>query len=271
MHGNLTRGIAAALAVAAAGLLPEAGFAQQANIETPFNSAGHGFYEQIGVRWGLRGNGWFFNSGGLAPVPFGGGDPNAAANFGFSGPGGFFNLTAGQGSDRSLVSSSPSVTVMNGGQGYFSDTTQRPFVTGLVPVVGSPLGVPPIVPPFAPPQSALHERLERLQAEGAPGDAENAPDADAAPSASGPAASESSATRGDLSVAEIKAAKAAEKIARDAAIQEEIAVLLERAAGKLEAREVSVAKVYLQMAARKASGAQRTEILKRIESLEAAP
>jgi hypothetical protein len=244
--------------------------AQQANIETPFRSAGHGFYEQIGIRWGLRGNGWFFNSGGLAPVPFGGGDPNAAANFGFSGPGGFFNITAGQGSDRSLVSSSPSVTVMNGGQGYFSDTTQRPFVTGLVPVVGSPIYAPPVVPPFAPPQSPLHEKLERLQAEGSLSAGVEASEADKGESAGAPA-SASSAARGDLSVAEIKAAKAAEKSAREAALQEEIAVLLERATGKMEAGQASVAKVYLQMAARKASGAQRAEILKRIESLEAAP
>ena len=101
--------------------------AQQVNVETPFHSVGHSYYEQIGVRWGLRGNGWFFNSGGLAPVPFGGGDPNAAAHFGFGGQNGFFTITAGQGSDRSLVSSSPSVTIMNGGQGYFSDTTQYNF------------------------------------------------------------------------------------------------------------------------------------------------
>lgn len=260
----VSRWVAVALGIAASWLLASDAFAQQANIETPFHGASHSFHEQIGVRWGLRGNGWFFNFGGPAPAPaFGGFDPNAGANFGFGGPNGFFGITAGQGSDSSLVSSSPSVTVMNGGMGYFSDTVQRPFVTGLVPVVGSPIGVPSLVPDFGAPQSVLQERLQRLQTEGGQPATDPAPP----PAASSGPAAESSAARGDLSVAEIKAQKAAEKSSREAALAEELAVLLEKAKGKLEAGHPGVAKVYLQMAARKASGEQRAEILKRIEEL----
>lgn len=265
---KVSRGLAVAVAlgIAAAFVLGGDCFAQQANIETPFHGAGHGFHEQIGVRWGLRGNGWFFNFGGPAPAPaFGGFDPNAGASLGFGGPNGFFGLTASQGSDRSLVSSSPSVTVMNGGMGFFSDTQQRPFVTGLVPVVGSPIHVPSLVPDFGAPQSVLQERLHRLQSEGGQPDA----DSTSPPAASSRPAAESSAERGDLSVAEIKAQKAAEKSTREAALVEEIAVLLERAQAKLEAGQLGVAKIYLQMAARKATGEQRAEILKRIERLEA--
>jgi hypothetical protein len=242
---------------------------QQVNLDAPFNSVGHSFYEQIGVRWGLRGNGWFFNFGGPGPgagvaPPFGGFDPNAGANFGFGGPNGFFNITAGQGSSTTFGSASPSVTVMNGQTGFFSDTMQRPFVTGLVPVVGSPIVVPPILPPYAPPQSVLHERLHRLQTEGASTRAESRPVP--AATASAPATS-STAERGDLSVAEIKAHKAAGKAARDLALQEEIAVLLEKAQGKIDAGQPSVAKVYLQMAARKASGDQQARIQAQIERL----
>jgi hypothetical protein len=247
--------------------------AQQVNLDAPFNSIGHSFYEQVGVRWGLSGKGWFFNFGGPGPAgvapAFGGFDPNAGANFGvgFGGKGfnGFFSLSAGQGSSTTFGSASPSVTVMNGQTGFFADTQQRPFVTGLVPVVGSPIYVPPVFPPYAPPQSVLHERIGRLQAgEG------SAPSAAAPEAASSSAPSESSsAERGDLSVAEIKARKAAERSARDAALAEEIAVLIEKANGKIEAGQSGVAKLYLQQAARRASGEQRAEIQARIERLDA--
>jgi hypothetical protein len=248
--------------------------AQQVNLDAPFNSVGHSYYEQIGVRWGLSGRNWFFNFGGPGPgagvaPPFGGFDPNAGANFGvgFRGNGfnGFFNLTAGQGSNTTFGSASPSVTVMNGQTGFFADTQQRPFVTGLVPVVGSPIMVPPVLPPYAPPQSVLQERVSRLQAgEGSAAASEPAP---AAPASSSPSDG-STAERGDLSVAEIKAAKAAERSTREAALAEEIAVLIEKAKGKIEAGQPSVAKAYLQMAARKATGDQRAEIQRQIAELE---
>jgi hypothetical protein len=246
--------------------------AQQVKLDAPFHSVGHSYYEQVGVRWGLSGRNWFFNFGGPGPgagvaPPFGGFDPNAGANFGvgFGGSGlnGFFNLSAGQGSNTTMSSATPSVTVMNGQTGYFADVQQRPFVTGLVPVVGSPLVVPPVLPPYAPPQSVLQERLQRLEA----GEASGPRTGERTASDSSPAAGGSSAERGDLSVAEIKAKKAAEKAGREAALAEEIAVLLEKAQGKLDAGQASVAKAYLQMAARKASGEQRAEIERRIAEL----
>ena len=262
-------------AAACLAVLASPAAAQQVNLDAPFNSVGHSFYEQVGVRWGLSGRNWFFNFGGPGPgagvaPPFGGFDPNAGANFGFgfggNGVNGFFNVTAGQGSSRTLGSASPSVTVMNGQTGFFADTQQRPFVTGLVPVVGSPIMVPPVLPPYAPPQSVLNERISRLQAgEGSAAPAERTP---SAPAASAPSEI-STAERGDLSVSEIKARKAAERSAREAALAEEIAVLIEKAQGKIDAGQPSVAKAYLQMAARKATGDQRAEIQRQIAELDA--
>jgi hypothetical protein len=277
------------LAAACLAALTSHAAAQQVNLDAPFNSVGHSYYEQIGVRWGLAGRGWFFNFGGPGPgagvaPPFGGFDPNAGANFGFgfggNGFNGSFNLSAGQGSSTTFGSASPSVTVMNGQTGFFADTQQRPFVTGLVPVVGSPIMIPPVLPPFAPPQSVLQERIGRLQAgegltaaeAGASSAGESGGSAAAPPSplaGEGPGVRGSSAERGDLSVASIKAAKAAAKSAKEAALAEEIAVLLEKAQGKIEAGQPSVAKAYLQMAARKATGDQRAEIQRRIAELEA--
>src|SRR4030095_13289336 len=89
--------------------------AQQANVSTPFNTTRSSLYEQIGFSWGLRGNGWFANFPGPPPAPpFGGFDPNANANFGFAGPNGFLNFTAGQGANTTFTSQAPSVTGIDG-------------------------------------------------------------------------------------------------------------------------------------------------------------
>lgn len=228
--------------------------AQQVNVETPFNSVGHSYYEQIGVRWGLRGNGWFFNFGGPVNPPFGGFDPNAGANFGFGGQNGFLNITAGQGSTTNFGSASPSVTVMNGGTGFFSDTVQRPFVTSLVPVVGEIR--PPLMMTPPPGPSVLAERLHRLRTEGTTS-------APSVTSHSAPAAA-SSAEQGDLSVAEIKAQRAA----KNQAAQAEVEVLIEKAAGARDAGNLGAAKVYLEMAARRAAAGSMTDLLQRIKTAQ---
>jgi hypothetical protein len=265
--GMIGRWMWTAAAILLAGTYPSASApAQQANISVPFNGTSSGFNEQIGVRWGLRGNGWFFNFGGGAPVPpFGGFDPNAGASFGFAGPNGFFSLTAGQGSSRSFSSQAPSVTVMNGQTGFFSDTVQRPFVTSVIPVVGIPVA-PPIGAHLPRGGSVLEERLQRLQSEGA---------IPATPPATAPAppvaAARSTAEHGDVSVAEIKARQAAEAASREAAGQSEIAALLEKAAGAQADGKPSLAKLYLQMAARRTSGQQQRDIQAAIERLAPPP
>ena len=228
---------------------------QQATIGVSNRGVGASFYENIGVQWGVRGNGWFFNfGGGGAQPPFGGFDPNAGATFGFAGPGGFFNLSAGQGASTTFGSQTPMVTMPNGGFATFNDQTLRPFVTGIVPVVG---GAPPAF------STMLEERLHRLQAEGA-AQPEQAPLPTAAPA---PAAA-SSAERGDVSVAEIKARKAAEKAGEESAAAAEVEVLLEKARGALADGKRAAAKIFLQMATRRAGGEQRAAILRQLESLK---
>ena len=76
--------------------------------------------------------------GATAPL-FGGFDPGSAANFGFailSDIEAFFVIQALQGSTRTNIMQSPKVTLFNGQQAYVSDTTQKPFVTSIIPVVG---------------------------------------------------------------------------------------------------------------------------------------
>jgi len=242
--------VAAAIVAAFASSLS----AQQTTIGVPNTTIGHSFYEQFGVNWGIRGNGWFFNFGGPVAPPFGGFDPNAGANFGFGGPNGFINFTAGQGSSSTFSGQAPMVTMMNGGTGVFNDQVLRPFVTGIVPVVGND------APVF---NSVLQERLSRLEAGERTDQQKDSVTTGAASSTKGP----SSAERGELSVAEIKARKAAEGFAQDTAADAEIEVLLEKARGALTDGKPGVAKIHLQMAARRATGARRAAILEQIESL----
>src|SRR5262249_793600 len=71
--------------------------------------------------------------------PFGGFDANTAANFGFailSDIEVFFLVQAAQGDNRSNILQAPKVTMFNGQTAFVSDTTQRPFVTSVIPVVG---------------------------------------------------------------------------------------------------------------------------------------
>jgi len=116
--------------------------AQQVTTATPFHAVNEGFFEHMGVNWGLKGKNWSFNFGGagLAQPAFGGFDPHAGARFGwaFKGHGvdGFLNFNAAQGNSRTFTSQVPSVTTMNGMPGIISDTSQSPFVISYIPVVG---------------------------------------------------------------------------------------------------------------------------------------
>ena len=134
----------------------------QIQITTPGHGVSSGFSENIGVQWGAQQfgpqGGWYFHSGGPAAPPLGGGiDPGGQASLQFGGRAGNatwgLGITAGQGSSQSLSSQAPSIVLPNGGLGFFSNTIQTPFVTGLVPVLGSGS------------YSPVRERWQRLQYE----------------------------------------------------------------------------------------------------------
>jgi hypothetical protein len=116
--------------------------AQMIHTATPFQSLGSGYSETGSVGWSLRGRNWFANFGGQGPLlpPFGGADPGAglSGGFGFGGGGvsGSLGFNFGQSSSRSIVSTTPSVTTMNGVPGSITSGVVRPFVIGFTPVVG---------------------------------------------------------------------------------------------------------------------------------------
>jgi general secretion pathway protein D len=79
------------------------------------------------------------NNFGAATPPFGGFEASQAAQFGFailSDLEVFFLLEAAQGDSRTNILQAPKVTLFNGQTAFVSDTTQRPFVTSVIPVVG---------------------------------------------------------------------------------------------------------------------------------------
>jgi general secretion pathway protein D len=66
-------------------------------------------------------------------------DPATAANFGFailSDIEAYFLIQAAQGDSRTNVLNAPKVTLFNGQQAFVADAVSRPFVIGVIPVVG---------------------------------------------------------------------------------------------------------------------------------------
>ena len=272
--------------------------AQQVQLTAPFHSINDSFYENFGSGWGLNGGGrnWFFNTGpaGSAPPPFGGWDPGADARFGFGGVTGGgvgfnFNWLGSQGSNRSHVMQAPTIVIPNGGSGSLFSGSIRPFVTGVVPIVGNAPRVP-MVPVIVPQTSTspVQERLERLRQQEALAQAAPPPRAEqdepvaaarddaglvlrggaaaGAPASMGGtsrSSAGSTASHGDISVSEIRRQQALENAARE----QEILVKIEKARGYEEAGKPGVAKIYYQQAARQAEGEMKQKLLAKINSL----
>jgi len=264
--------------------------AQYSKVSAPFHNSSHSFHENIGGSWGfnlkggknvvgLNPDGSFtadgsipfrFGNGGSARPPFGGHDPNNDATLGWATQGkwgnAFFNFSAGQGSDSTFTSQTPTVVIPNGGRGTFIDATQRPFVTGLVPVVGHWSGMPVYPPTQRQSVSPLAGRLQQLQAQqrlAEPARQQAAADRGLALGGGGTPRGASTAAHGDLSVAEIRRQQASTQQQSDS----EIAQWIERARGAETSGKKNVAKIYYQMAARRAEGEQKQQLLEKLRQL----
>jgi hypothetical protein len=273
-----------------------------AQIGTPLFSGANTGFEQIGVGFGFSIPTFMPNGGsgivgltqqnGFAPsitfqnvgqpnIPFGLGPTTPGASLGYSvkgllGANVSFGITASEGSNRGMMSGSPSVTVMDGGTGFVSDTSQSPFVTGVVPVVGDGGS------------SVLAERLQRLaNGEGATTQAELPRDSTAAigPAAVKPtaadgaavgteanafsrrlaAAQDSSAGQPVASLAEIRAQQAAE----DQAANEEYRQKIQLAEAALADGKPGVARIYYQQVVRHGSGTLKQQAIDALKNLVA--
>ncbi len=282
--------------------------AQQVTVHTPFHTVADSFFENSSISWSgnYRGITFSYGGGALAAPPFGGFDPSAGirANFGFANKDGQINFTTafGSGYRQSFTSQVPSVTVMNGQTGYISDSSQTPFVTSVIPVVGAFPIAQPMMPPVSvigppavdPRVQAMAEARANAQAQAAvaqaggpvqPLPAPPAPD-NVAPRKKDPAkaveplpappdpgdeaaerlnaAQQSTAGRPALSVAEAKRLHQQEQAAAD----EEMAALMVRARALEEDGKPNVAKIYYQRVAKHATGALREQAQQRLYEIQ---
>ena len=147
-------------------------WAQQMTIGTPHHSTGARFSESIGTRWGVSGKDWYLRVGGNpVTAPFGG-DPLAGGlrtgnTFQRGNTRGYFDAWSGQNYSARNSVTVPSVTIMNGQQGYIGAGSVTPFVIGTTPVVGGwdSRYYPPTPPISTQSQTVLQEKLLRLEAE----------------------------------------------------------------------------------------------------------
>lgn len=176
---------------------------QLINVQAPGQRSGDNFYDRTGVSFDMFFPGsnriFGFNGATVTPgitvtqgsaatalPPFGGWDPNGDLRTGVIYGGGDFgfglSIAAGKGNTRSLVSSSPSVTMFNGQSASIFDGETRPFVTsigpgqgastgmGLLPVQLPRLYVPPRIdqpisslpPDYSRPESTAHSGAESI-------------------------------------------------------------------------------------------------------------
>lgn len=278
-HSN----ILLAFVVTAVMMIGHVAKAQQVNLQAPLINTTDSFSERIGVGFGLQwpGGGFNQNSFGVAQPPFGNpGTVSSGANFGFSvGKGPYranFNFAAGQGSTRSIVSQTPSVTLQNGGSGAIFDGTVRPFVTGVIPVVG---GIRGRVPPtgyaatraYATPEGpTLYDRYQQYMTQKAAGALPAQPTGFTQEAKRNIEMAEglaSTAGHGDYSVADIKRNRELARIAEEEAVEREIAALLAKADGAKSERKFGLAKVYLQQAAKRANEPLKSKINAEIAGL----
>jgi hypothetical protein len=249
--------------------------AQQATIGAGANRAGSTFSEQYGVQWGVRGRNFQFQFGGPPAAP-----PPGGFSLRGQGSNGWFNFAGGQSSVRSNTSTAASVTVMNGQTGYFFDGAMRPFVTGVIPVVGDrPIWMPGLPSPGESSPSVLQQRISQLREQAAlsPAGRSETQAALERPAADRPAADPprdvrppsppspiSSAAQPGESLAEIRRRQSLQSQSE----QSEAAELLARAIAADESGRTATARYYYQAARRKATGSLAEQIDLRLGVLE---
>ena len=282
MRSSFVLSLSLLIALLFAGLVASA---QQIGVGVTNQSLTDSYFERTGLHWGLRFRQGSFH---LGLPPFGGYVPGAGIIGGYR-P---FGFEFSQGSSRTFTTQTPMVVVSNGVPGFITESSWTPFVIGTVPVVGGfPImttvmpPVPPIFEPTPTGNPAVQQALQQARAnpqaalvgsgQSAARQAPENPERHRAaghatvrddPAAQLAAAQKSSAGRAVPSVAQAKQARQAERAGERAMARD----YLGRGRKAEEAGKTSVAKIYYQMAARRADGDLKTQILKRLEALQPA-
>lgn len=281
----------AILAVVAAST--DSASAQMTTIGTSQQNVRNSFFEGINSGWSVRGPNFFanFGGGGNAAAPqFGGYNPNAGIQSGFTfggGPfSGGFNFSAAQGNSSSFTSETPLLTTMNGQYGSLFIGRERPFVTSLVPIVGpGVVAYAPVVSgvPTFPQLSPLAPQLPwqaQLAAQGGlrrPGMGVLKLDQDG-PAPRAPAVRQAGADGVEQGVEggraglidalpPTRAERDRQKVAAEAAKLASAKSYFDKGVDAEQSGKPAVAKLYFEMAARRADGELKAEAEQRVKSL----
>jgi hypothetical protein len=258
----------------------------QVTVRAPAVSVRNSFFEQSGVRWQVNGPGFFARFGGGAGPPFGNFTPGAGVSGGFGFGGGGFSGNLGfdfsQGASRSIVSTTPMLTGTVGFPMSLQAGVYRPFVTGFVPVVGpgggfgyvsdyygTGYGPLPMMVPYRPPvpQTVAGLRARELGL-GRGNHIGGLAITDSAPAVNG-AAPQQAKPRGLIDPVPPTRAEREQRQAAAAAERDAKALgYFERGREAEEAGKASTARIYYQMAARRADGEFRREITERLRALD---
>ena len=233
--------------------------AQMISTQTPLQHNGTSFYESSHLGWSVHNPHYFMNfNGGSATPPFGGYQPNAGLHGGFAVGNAQFDFGFGQGASINSTSVTPVLTTTDGFPGSLFIGSQRPFVTGVVPVVGGGFASVPPMGPLAAKVATGQLRLDRGRIAGPALDATGIP-----PS---PQRQPEAGVRGLARVVEVPVVRAAESkpTSRDISATE----YLERATVAQKDRRLGVAKIYYQLAATKGDAIIKAEATRKLETLK---
>lgn len=257
-----------AVIVVLAGGSRQAPAQQQVTVTAPLRRTGDRFFESTNVHssFGMGGRtvARFGNPNAGQPA-FGGFNPNAGIRGGTSvrnnGFGANLGFNFAQGSSRSMTTTAPVLTLSNGRPGSIFIGSRRPFVTGVVPVVGNGGGLPVQHDRGANTVAGRVLRGEvQLPGRGRNGNGEKRSPSRAPKTAARPAGRVITAP---LAPSEIRRQQQAGQTANfEAARKNFLRGQLAEQNGKPQ-----VARIYYRMAARKASGDLRESILKRLEAV----
>lgn len=231
--------------------------AQQVMLQSPLQRQGTSFYESTRLGWSVQHPNYFlrFNGGPVAP-PFGGASPGAGLRGGLATGNLQLGFEAVQGSSLNSVSTTPVLMTTNGYPGSLFIGSQRPFVTGVAPVVAGGAGpvapVGPLVSRMAAGEFRIDSGKVRAFDEGGmPPAPLPAMPAAGVPAAVGPrpqAAVRQSAPADGSAADLVKRAEAAEREGR-----------------------VGAARLYYQLAAARADAVTRLQIQARLDELPSSP
>lgn len=122
-------------------------FAQAVRVQAPLQSTGTSFYEHSHIGWSVQNPHYFMRFNGGAAPPFGGYQPGAGLSGGFGLGNSQLSFGFGQGASMVSTSAASVLTTTNGFPSDLFAGTERPFVTGIVPVVdGGFAGLNPVGP-----------------------------------------------------------------------------------------------------------------------------